>query len=258
VPAEVGNGSWYGLSANGVLATNAADAALMLSVLAANPALQSPAIPARLRIAFTTVSPVPGARTDPGVAATLHGVATALRDAGHGVHELRLDVPTNTVLQVFAHWFAGAAADAATLPNPERLLPRSRRHVALGRIARRFALVRPGARAQWRDRLLPLLGDHDLLLTPTTATTALPAEGWAGRGWWANVAAAVRHAPFTGVANFAGLPALSLPAGLHADGLPIGAHFLGRPGDEALLLGLAAQLQGALPWALRPPGFPRG
>lgn len=59
----------------------------------------------------------------------------------------------------------------------------------------------------------------------------------------------MRYAPFTGAANFAGLPAISVPAGLHADGLPIGAHFVGRPGGEGLLLSLALQLEEAKPWA---------
>ena len=37
------------------------------------------------------------------------------------------------------------------------------------------------------------------------------------------------------------------------DGLPIGMHFLGRFGDEATLLRLAAQLEQARPWASKRP-----
>lgn len=247
VPADVGNGSWFGMSANGVLAADAADAALMLSVLAQRPELATP--PARpLRIALTTTSPVPGVATDAGVAAAVRGMADVLRSLGHRVEEVSLVVPTATALAVFAHWFAGTEADVRTLPHPQRLQPRSRRHAQLGAWARRLGAIRPGARERWRATLLRLLGEHDLLLTPTTTTTALPAEGWAARSWWANLAASVRYAPFTGAANFAGLPGLSVPAGLHADGLPIGAHVLGRPGDEGLLLALAAQLQATRPW----------
>ena len=157
---------------------------------------------------------------------------------------------------MFAHWFAGAALDAEDLADPCRMLPATRGHVAAGRWVRRLGLVRPGARGRWRAQLLDRLAQHDLLLTPTTATTALAAAGWSGRGWLATLRAAVAHAPFTGAANFAGLPALSLPAGLHADGLPIGAHLVGRGGDEGLLLAVAAQVEQARPWARQAPERP--
>lgn len=49
-------------------------------------------------------------------------------------------------------------------------------------------------------------------------------------------------------------PALTLPLYWTARGLPVGAQFTGRPGAEAALLGLAAQLEAASPWAsLKPP-----
>jgi amidase len=254
VPSDVGKGSWFGMSANGVLATTVADAALMASVLAGNQALAAPPQPRPLRIALSTRSPVPGAKVDAGVEAAVRAVADVLRSLGHSVHEVALEVPTTTALEVFVHWFAGAAMDAGALPHPERMLARTRRHAALGRLALALGLVRPGARERWRTRFLDLVDGYDAMLTPTTATTALEAEGWDQRGWLANLSASVRYAPFTGAANFAGLPAISVPAGLHADGLPIGAHFVGRPGGEGLLLSLALQLEEAKPWGRLAPG----
>jgi len=59
-------------------------------------------------------------------------------------------------------------------------------------------------------------------------------------------------APFTEVANFTGLPAMSVPLA-EADGLPIGTQFVGRFADEATLFQLAGQLERAAPWTGRQP-----
>ena len=57
------------------------------------------------------------------------------------------------------------------------------------------------------------------------------------------------RAPF----NHTGQPAASVPVGFTPDGFPLAVQLVGRPGDEATLLSLAAQIEHERPWADRVP-----
>lgn len=59
--------------------------------------------------------------------------------------------------------------------------------------------------------------------------------------------------PYTHPFNLTGNPAIVLPAGLHSDGLPVSLQLVGRRGEDAKLLQVAATLEAARPWdAIRP------
>jgi amidase len=60
---------------------------------------------------------------------------------------------------------------------------------------------------------------------------------------------------YTPIHNAAGCPAMSVPLNWSERGLPIGAHFAAAPGQEALLLGLAYELERARPWHQRWPPY---
>ena len=60
-------------------------------------------------------------------------------------------------------------------------------------------------------------------------------------------------AGYTPIHNIAGLPAMSVPLYWTEQGIPIGSHFTAPLGDEALLLGLAYQLERAASWSQRLP-----
>lgn len=59
---------------------------------------------------------------------------------------------------------------------------------------------------------------------------------------------------FTRFVNYLGLPAVALPVGFNRRGLPVGLQLVGRPGDDALLLGLAMRFQAVTDWHGRVPG----
>ncbi|HVW33971.1 MAG TPA: amidase family protein, partial [Acidimicrobiia bacterium] len=105
-------------------------------------------------------------------------------------------------------------------------------------------------------RVAAFLGDVDLWLTPTLSTppaplgeiVSTPEEPLRALH---NGGPTVAYAGV--VANLTGNPAMSVPLWWNEAGLPIGVHFLGRFGDEATLIRLAAQLEAARPWAGRHP-----
>jgi aspartyl-tRNA(Asn)/glutamyl-tRNA(Gln) amidotransferase subunit A len=88
-------------------------------------------------------------------------------------------------------------------------------------------------------RLQAFHGSYDLLLTPTVAWPAFPAErsypeefeAFPNRRAWV---------PFTSLFNLTQQPAISVPAGLTGGGLPIGLHIVGPRGADAKVLRAAA------------------
>ncbi|AKQ66810.1 putative amidase [Myxococcus hansupus] len=114
--------------------------------------------------------------------------------------------------------------------------------------------------AESAERYLTTVQDLDVILTPTVAAApwrigylspVLPREELMRR-----MALAVGYTP---IQNMTGSPAMSVPLHVSDTGLPIGTHFAAAPGADALLLGLAYQLEAASPWHHRwaPYSYPR-
>jgi amidase len=143
------------------------------------------------------------------------------------------------------------------MAHPERLERRSRGMARLGGLIPPVLLERAlQGEAELSRRMNRVLEDHDVLLTPATATPPPRIGQLNGRGalWTLNAVAGM--VPFNGVWNVTGQPAASVPAGFGADGLPRGVQLVGRVNDEATLLSLAAQIEAERPWAQqRPPEF---
>jgi amidase len=248
VPAELGDGSWYGMAENGPLATTVADAALLLSVMADEPSYaEIPELP-RLRVAVSARAPLPGITVDTELVRSLFRTAVLLDRDGHDVERMTLKIPTRAANAALAHWFAGTWADAQHL-DLDRLEPRTRRHAEIGRRLAERGMLGEQARSDWRMAAEQLLTSYDILMTPTLAAPPPEAKVWSEENWATSMLVNTRYAPFAAAWNLAGFPAMSVPTGLHpTTGTPMAVQLVARPGREPLLLALAAHLERRQPW----------
>ncbi|XP_074311630.1 fatty acid amide hydrolase-like [Silene latifolia] len=83
----------------------------------------------------------------------------------------------------------------------------------------------------------------DVIVTPTTAVTAIPIQEDALKTGELDYVTGAGLVRYQIAGNFLGLPAVTLPIGYDKDGLPIGLQFIGRPWSEATLLHIAFALQ---------------
>ncbi|TQS46515.1 amidase [Cryptosporangium phraense] len=250
VTPHVDGEGWLGLSEHGVLGTTIDDVALGLGAMADRPITVQR--PEKLTIAVSSRSPVVFAQPDAETVRALHRVGRALAVAGHDTVGRGPRIPVTLQTLAGAYWTGAAASDVPANLDETKLQARTRTHVAVGRKALRAGLVDENARDRWRQRAVAFFEDVDVLVTPVLARAPLDALAWSTKSWWANAQLSSRLAPFPGLWNLAGLPALAVPAGVRSDGLPGSVQLVGPPGSEGLLLGVAAQLAEALPWPRHP------
>jgi amidase len=242
--------------------------------------------PGRLRIGFSTTSPIGTAVHPENVKAVLQ-TAVLLQRLGHTLEEAspRLDgmeLAKTYLIMLYAEVAADLDELSLLLGRPARPDDVETATWTLGLLGRsEVAVSVASARRLW-GRAARAMGRfherYDIYMTPTTAQPpaligelkptpyeigALKAvarlklgrllrrSGIIGR-------LALRHlarTPFTQLANFTGQPAMSVPLHWTAQGLPCGVHFMGRIGDEATLFRLAAQLEKEKPWFQRRPAL---
>ncbi|MFY1825709.1 amidase [Myxococcus fulvus] len=184
----------------------------------------------------------------PDVVARCKEAVRALTDAGATV----VEVPApdlNTVLWTHSCIILSEMA--------ESMLPHSREHasdfgldsrtnLAIGRHFRATDLVHAlRHRHRLTRELLAVMAGVDVLVTPSTATTApLIPEGTLPDGE-SNLPVVDALMRFVREGNLTGFPALSVPAGHDSAGLPVGLQLMGRPYEEHLLLRLGRVVERA-------------
>ena len=237
----------------------------------------------RLRVGFSSASPI-GTPVHPEAVAAVQAAARLLERLGHHVEEAAPAIDGAALAQAFIHLYFGqipatvgyALRQGAKRSDFELL---TQVMAVLGQTVGAGTLT--GELVGWNSFARTLGAFHqryDVWLTPTLAGPPLrhgavdpPAHeqlvlklllntgllGLLGRSGLLkgtiNKIAQDNLAPypFTQLANLTGTPAMSVPLHWTPDGLPLGVQFVGRMGDEATLLQLAAQLEAAQPWFQR-------
>jgi amidase len=255
VPLAPDDDHWHGLTVFGPIARTVRDAALFLDAVtdAGGFAAATDAEPRGVRIAVSFKCTLPAIKLEAQRRAAVERTAQLLTELGHAVVER--DPRYGQLLpEIMPHYVNGVARDAARLDDPTKLEPRSAKMARYGR----WLGGRPLRRAlRRRDattaRINAIFDDHDVLLTPLVAQPPEPIGEWAGKGPLRTFNGSGPYVGYTAVWNLVGNPAASIPAGLDVAGLPVAVQAVGRPGSEATLLALSAQLDAARPWANRRP-----
>ncbi|HYL57947.1 MAG TPA: amidase [Candidatus Acidoferrales bacterium] len=254
--------SWGGLSTLGPIARTVRDAALMLDAMAGmvdgdpyaarpptRPFVESvSATPQKLRLAMINSS-----KLGPVEAETLAGLESAcgvFRELGHSVEQIDLDPGER--LNKYARVIVGSSVASLNIPNPDLLDPLVRGSYDWGsKISAADYLRAVTGMHNTSREIVQALMPYDALLAPTLTRPAvrlgtLPSNPSAVDEIYAWIA-------FTFPFNSTGQPAISMPNGFCKAGLPLAIQIIGRPGDEAGIIALAAQFEVARPWKDRHP-----
>lgn len=260
VPFAAGFDSPGGLAVAGPIARTVEDAALALDVMVAGrehlyataareadsflDAARRPA--ASARIGVTTVSPWDDdedIRLDPQAARAVEIAAALLSDAGHAVGAFAWQ-PRGYAALFTTIWRTSAARMQLTDAELESVEPITAWLVREGRsLSAREALDALAAATVFEKETIGDFSAFDAVLTPALAEPPRPIGWFDAEDAAKNFAQQVRYAPYSSFVNVSGLPAITVPVTLAPDGHPVSVQLVGRPGGEASILALAAELE---------------
>jgi amidase len=214
--------------------------------------------PEHLRIGLMANAPL-GIPTAEDCAVAARSVAATLEGLGHLVDEVEVPTISEEMIAPFIVLTQGGLADYEgvdwSVVEPH-IAHQRRLSSEIG--AYDYVLATRSLELLGRQEIARWGREFDVLLTPTSAIlpplagTILAAQHAAPEEPLLDVVASVS---FTAFGNVTGLPAISLPLAATDSGLPVGVQLTGGPWQEAALIGLAAQLEEAVPWAGRRPSL---
>ncbi|MDF2045196.1 amidase [Microbacterium sp. Kw_RZR3] len=260
LPIGSGFDSPDGLSVTGPIARSAEDAGLLLDALVGLApfayATQAPGAgpfvdaarrsPGTLRIGVTTVSPWDDDEDivlDPDARTAFETATAWLADADHDVTDADWH-PFGYASLFHVLWRASAARIPLSDDDMTLVEPLTAWLVQEGRRLSALELLGGLASARaFERRTIADFSAFDAVLTPALAQGPQPVGSYAGHSPERTFAMQVEYAPYSSFVNVAGLPALTLPVTTDASGHPVSVQLIGRPGGEATLLSLAAQLE---------------
>jgi amidase len=250
---------WHGMAVTGALSRGVFDTALFLDVVKDSGPAFAEAVarpPGALRIAYSLKVPRgTTARLGDEQRGAVERTAERLRDLGHAVQEHDPDYG-NSAANVITRYLEGISSDAASMPHPERLARWTRGLAGLGSKIPSFLVERAHAQeAVDRGRVGALFEDHDVLVTPALTRLPPPVGEWLGLPAPLMLNGMANFTAHLALWNHTGQPAAAVPVETEPGGLTVAVQLVGRPGDEATLLSLSAQLEAATGWLDRRPAL---
>ena len=269
-----GKASWHVVnhSSGGPLTRDVRDSALMMNVMAGPSADAEygtlPDAPPDftgalgrgvkgLRIAWSR--DLGGAVVDPEVADAAQRAAESFEEMGATVEEPGFKPDEfDEVRRTFFHYWTTRtyAGNPSALDQADLLTDYVRVDMEYGREMSGADYVEVlNNIGRYRDYTSRFMERYDLLMTPTTAVTALEiGKRPTVIGGTRVVNPMLDYFPFTYLFNLTGNPAASVPCGFSSAGLPFGLQVVGRLLDEETVLAASAAYEEAHPWAdKRPP-----
>jgi amidase len=217
-----------------------------------------------LRIGLALNAPLEGVTLDPVCERAARDAAALLESLGHEVQEITPPWSELNLLSDFTRAFGPGIALVTEIggriagrpPTEDDVEPLTWLLWERAHSQDTVTYLSSQARLEGVARaVVASFAPYDAVLTPALADRPLRIGEVHGRGPdpWGNYQRSGYFTPYTAIVNVTGQPAISLPLYHGEDSLPTAVQLIGPPAREDVILGLALELERALPWAGRRP-----